>query len=88
MGRDGDSTVGGAPAPTATFEELMVELETITATLAAGDLGIEAAADLYQRAEELHALASERLDQVKARVDGLTAPSGERDEKGGLPGTG
>jgi exodeoxyribonuclease VII small subunit len=57
------------------FEELMAELESVTERLAAGDLGIEAAADLYERAEKLHALATERLTQVKARVEGLGAPA-------------
>jgi exodeoxyribonuclease VII small subunit len=56
-----------------TFEELMTELETLTERLAAGDLGIEAAAELYERAERLHALAAERLAQVQARVEALTA---------------
>jgi exodeoxyribonuclease VII small subunit len=56
-----------------TFEDLMADLESITERLAAGDLGIEAAADLYERAEQLHALATERLTQVKARVEGLAA---------------
>jgi exodeoxyribonuclease VII small subunit len=58
-----------------TFEELMTELESVTARLAAGDLGIEAAADLYAEAERLHALASARLAQVQARVEALTAPN-------------
>ena len=59
-----------------TFEDLMTELETVTERLAAGDLGIEAAADLYERAERLHALATERLAQVQARVEALTARPG------------
>jgi exodeoxyribonuclease VII small subunit len=62
--------------PPPTFEELMAELEEITARLAAGDLGIEAAASLYERAERLHAQATERLSQVKARVDALSRPAG------------
>lgn len=66
----GEGVSGGA----ATFEELMADLEDITAKLAAGDLGIEAAADLYERAERLHALATERLNQVRSRVEGLTKP--------------
>lgn len=53
------------------FEELMGELEAITERLAAGDLGIEASAELYERAEQLHALATARLAQVKARVERL-----------------
>jgi exodeoxyribonuclease VII small subunit len=56
-----------------TFEQLMTELETVTERLAAGDLGIEAAADLYEQALRLHARASERLAQVQARVEALTA---------------
>lgn len=73
------------PGPATTFEALMAELEDVTAKLAAGDVGIEAAADLYERAERLHALATERLNQVKARVEGLTRPSGTGGS-GGSPG--
>jgi exodeoxyribonuclease VII small subunit len=61
------------PVDNRTFEELMTELETVTERLAAGDLGIEAATDLYEQALRLHALASERLAQVQARVEALTA---------------
>ncbi len=67
---------GGAGAEP-TFEELLAQMEDITAKLAAGDLGIEAATDLYERAERLHALATERLNQVRARVEGLTRPGPE-----------
>ncbi|HMC38395.1 MAG TPA: exodeoxyribonuclease VII small subunit [Acidimicrobiales bacterium] len=69
----------GPPGDGRTFEELMAELEQITAQLAAGELGIEAAADLYERAERLHALATERLERVKQRVEGLTGPGGDGD---------
>lgn len=87
MASNGDGVPDGRRG-TATFEELMAELEQITATLSAGDLGIEAAAELYVRAEELHALASARLEQVKARVEGLTRSAADPAEKGGLPETG
>jgi exodeoxyribonuclease VII small subunit len=50
----------------------------VTERLAAGDLGIEAAADLYAEAERLHALASQRLAQVQARVEALTSPPHRR----------
>lgn len=56
-----------------TFEQLMEELEDVTARLAAGDVGIEAATDLYERAEQLHAEASDRLAQVRDRVEKLAA---------------
>lgn len=70
----GAGTGSASPGGGATFEEIVAELEDTTAKLAAGDLGIEAAADLYERAERLHALATERLNQVRARVEGLTRP--------------
>jgi len=54
-----------------TFEDLMEELESLTARLAAGDVGIEATADLYEQAEAIHAQARQRLDQVRARVESL-----------------
>jgi exodeoxyribonuclease VII small subunit len=61
-----------------TFEELMSELEGITQQLAAGDLGIEAATDLYERAEHLHAQAAARLAEVRQRVEKLTVrPPGD-----------
>jgi exodeoxyribonuclease VII small subunit len=73
-GTSGDGAAGRGVEPT--FEELMTELESLTARLAAGDLGIEAAADVYERAEKLHAQASERLERVRARVEGLTGSPG------------
>jgi exodeoxyribonuclease VII small subunit len=57
-----------------TFEELMAQLEAIVEKLTAGDLGIEAATDLYEQAEKLHAAAAARLAQVRARVEALSSP--------------
>jgi exodeoxyribonuclease VII small subunit len=77
----GRTGTGGAPVagtdagPDRTFEDLMDELEAITEKLAAGDLGIEAAAELYERAEKLHNLAAERLAAVRERVERLAAPA-------------
>jgi exodeoxyribonuclease VII small subunit len=53
------------------FEELVAELEAITDRLASGELGIEAAADLYEQAERIHALAAARLTAVQARMEHL-----------------
>lgn len=58
-----------------TYEELVAELESLTAQMAAGDIGIEAAAELYERAGVLHAAASERLARVQERIDKLTPPA-------------
>lgn len=56
---------GDAP----TFESLLAELEAVTDRLASGEVGIEMAAELYERAEDLHRQASERLDAVTARIE-------------------
>jgi exodeoxyribonuclease VII small subunit len=56
-----------------TYEQLVAELETITSRMAAGDIGIEAAAELYERAGVLHAAAAERLARVQERIDKLAA---------------
>jgi exodeoxyribonuclease VII small subunit len=53
------------------YEQLLAELETMTDRMAAGDIGIEAAADLYERATALHAVAAARLDAIRARIDNL-----------------
>lgn len=58
---------------TRTFEQLLAELEAVTDRLASGELGIEAATELYERAEHLHALAAKRLAQVQERVERLRA---------------
>jgi exodeoxyribonuclease VII small subunit len=57
-----------------TYEQIVEQLEAVTAELADGSAGIEAAADLYEKAQQLHAAASARLDQVRQRLDAL-APS-------------
>ena len=51
------------------FEELVDRLEEITAQLADGGIGIERAADLYERAQRLHAAAASRLEAVARRID-------------------
>ena len=56
-----------------TFEQLVAELEGLTEQMASGELGIEAAADLYERAQVLHGLAEERLRRVQERVERLSA---------------
>ena len=55
-----------------TFEELVSALEALTDRLASGQIGIEEAAVLYERAERLHTLARDRLQRVQARIDAVT----------------
>jgi len=57
-----------------TFEQLLAALEELTDRMAAGDIGIEEAASLYERAGELHAAATARLAAVQARIDKLRVP--------------
>jgi exodeoxyribonuclease VII small subunit len=57
------------------FEQLLAALEALTARMAAGEIGIEEATDLYERAGRLHAAATQRLARVQARIDALTDPS-------------
>ena len=58
-----------------TFEELVDELEATIARMAGGTLGIEEVTDLYERAGMLHALATERLAAISARIEKLTGPA-------------
>jgi exodeoxyribonuclease VII small subunit len=56
-----------------TYEQLVVKLEALTTRMAAGDIGIEEAADLYEEAGRLHDLAAARLAGVQERIDKLRA---------------
>jgi exodeoxyribonuclease VII small subunit len=62
----------GTPAGPS-YEELVAELEELTQRMSSADIGIEEAADLYERAGGLHNQARARLDQVRARIEALTA---------------
>ena len=85
MSEDRSSPTAGRDEKT--FEQLLEELEAMTRRMAAGDIGIEAAAALYERAGELHAQATERLARVQERIERLAADSpgedGEDREGGG-----
>ena len=65
-----------------TFEQLVAELEQLTARMAAEDVGIEEAAELYEKAVLLHRLAAARLEQVQARIESLSGEDPGRPSKG------
>jgi exodeoxyribonuclease VII small subunit len=68
-GRGGGGGSGGdVDLDGLTYEQLVAELESLTARMAAGDIGIEAAAELYERAGVLHAAAADRLARVQERI--------------------
>lgn len=54
-----------------TYEQLVEMLEDLTRRIASGEVGIEEASELYERAGEIHRLAAERLAQVRARIEKL-----------------
>jgi exodeoxyribonuclease VII small subunit len=58
------------------FEDLLAELEMVTARIEGRDIGIEAATDLYERARRLHRVASDRLASVEARIQSIDAAVG------------
>ena len=61
----------------APYEQLVAALEDLTARMASESIGIEEAADLYERAGRLHALAAERLAKVQERIDRLGGPTAD-----------
>lgn len=73
-----DPALVGVPGPLdeLSFEQILTALENVTNRMAGGDLGIEAATDLYEQAEILHAAAQQRLEAVEARISKLAPPSG------------
>jgi exodeoxyribonuclease VII small subunit len=72
----------GDDLDTVTYEQLVEALEAIITRMAAGDIGIEEVADLYEQAGRLHAQAAARLEGVRRRIEGLVEEDGE------LPGVG
>jgi exodeoxyribonuclease VII small subunit len=54
-----------------TYEQLVEMLEDLTRRIASGEVGIEEASELYERAGAIHRLAAERLAQVRARIERL-----------------
>lgn len=59
------------------FEALLDLLEQMTRQMAAGDIGIEAVADLYEQAGRLHTEAADRLEQVRRRLGTLSDDGAE-----------
>ena len=74
-GGEGDAA-GGADPSGLRYEELVAALEATVERLAGGDVGIEEATALYERASRLHALAAERLAQVRERAERTVGPAG------------
>ena len=65
-----------ADASSMSYEQLVEALEQLTQRMADGDIGIEQAVELYEQAGRLHALATERLARVQARIERLADEEG------------
>lgn len=61
------------------FEDVVTELEDVVRRMSATDLGIEEAADLYEKARSLHDAAAARLEAVEARIAELAEDGEEAD---------
>ena len=66
-----DPSSESATSENMTYEELVTALEALTERMAAGAIGIEEAAELYEMAGALHAAAAARLAAVQERIDRL-----------------
>lgn len=60
------------PSEEPSFEDLVADLEAVVRRMGAPEIGIEQAADLYERATKLHDLATARLEAVEARIAQLS----------------
>ena len=58
------------------FEEIVAELEDVVRRMSGTDIGIEEAADLYEKARALHEAAAARLEAVEARIAELADDDG------------
>ncbi len=64
--RGGESA--GSDLDRLTYEELVDTLEDLTRRMSSGEVGIEEAAELYERAGEVHRAALSRLERVRERI--------------------
>jgi exodeoxyribonuclease VII small subunit len=60
------------------FEQLLDELESVTKQIESREIGIEAATDLYERAGQLHAAATDRLATIEERIRSIDNAQAQR----------
>ena len=71
------ATAARAELSTLRFEELLEQLEGLVGQLSSGEVGIEAAADLYEQAGRVYNEAKARLDAVQTRIESLKGRDGD-----------
>ncbi|HZD64499.1 MAG TPA: exodeoxyribonuclease VII small subunit [Acidimicrobiales bacterium] len=79
LGRTDEGPPGLPDLDTLSYEELVDLLEDLTRRMSSGEVGIEAATDLYEQAGVVHHAASERLARVRDRLAALEGQGEEED---------
>ncbi|MCW2949396.1 MAG: exodeoxyribonuclease small subunit [Thermoleophilia bacterium] len=72
-----DTTSTRPPVETLTFEQAQAELEAIVEQLEDRHTGLDAALELWERGEALHAWCQQRLDYAAERLHKLTVSADE-----------
>ena len=69
------------PAKKPTFEEAMQQLEQIAQTLSEGRLTLDESAKLYEKGISLLKYCQKELDSYEAKIETLSASTGEITER-------
>ena len=75
-----DDTDQNIRTETLSFEDALVELERIVASLERGDVSLDAAISAFERGTELKTLCQARLEEARMKVEKIKIP-----EAGGAP---
>ena len=59
---------------TLSFEDALVELERIVASLESGDVSLDAAISAFERGTELKTLCQARLEEARMKVEKIKIP--------------
>ena len=75
-----DETDQNTQSATLSFEDALMELEGIVASLERGEVSLDAAISAFERGTELKILCQTRLEEARMKVEKIKTP-----EAGGLP---
>ena len=69
-----DDTDQNIRTETLSFEDALVELERIVASLESGDVSLDAAISAFERGTELKTLCQARLEEARMKVEKIKIP--------------